>query len=173
MRNVRQVIAGLAAISCVLMASIGQASPGDPPAGTQGRPAKPSPLARNNVLVGEYRMLRRVADIPAAVRNALGGASFEMAEPGEPFQETDVVSRGRRLPSRRLIFAGCSAAKCFVHYEKGGRGHGYFVVVFSLDSSGGATRRWAGVGGRAALDVSQLRSMVSAGQFADDVPFRW
>ena len=55
-----------------------------------------------------------------------------MANPGKHFIEGDVIYDSS-VPRERLIFAGVSGEKCFVHYEQGGRGHMYLVVFFEGD----------------------------------------
>jgi hypothetical protein len=143
---------------------------------TKEKPAqvKLSPLEREHILDGEYQILRRTTDIPASVRTRFGGSGLEMAEPGEPFRATDVIVPGeKKLPFRRLIFAGCSREKCFIHYERGGRGYGCHVVVFGIDSLGAATFIWAGAGFRAAADLTELRAKIRSGDFADDRPYSW
>ena len=57
-------------------------------------------------------------------------SKFEMAEPGEKFQATDVVSGN--LPWRRLILGAYSQTRCLISYEKGGIGLSRQVVFFAL-----------------------------------------
>ena len=40
---------------------------------------------------------------------------------------------GQNLPFRRLLFAGQADNKWFIHYEKGGRLGGYYVLVFTVN----------------------------------------
>jgi hypothetical protein len=69
--------------------------------------------------------LLRVADLPAAVLDEFWrsyGAldpDHRIADPGQRFQETDVVQD--ELPWRRLIVAAASPRAAFLAYEKGGR----------------------------------------------------
>src|ERR1700722_9925728 len=87
---------------------------------------------RNAVLAGGYRTVVRVADIPPAVMAAAAAARgpglakypLELADPGQPFQVTDVIV-DKRLPGRRLIAAYASADAWIVHYEAGGVAHTY------------------------------------------------
>jgi hypothetical protein len=65
------------------------------------------------------------------------------------------------------LFAGMKDGEWFVHYERGGRGHGYYVLVFRLDSPGRAQFVWCGSGANGAKDLGQLRKMVAGGQFSD------
>ena len=84
-----------------------------------------------------------------------------MANPGQRFEATDVI-RDESLPRKRLIFAGISGNKCFVHYEQGGLGLSYPVAFFELTSSQGMTPIWRGGCGKA-KDLDQLRSLLNQG----------
>lgn len=89
-----------------------------------------------------------VRGLPLGVREAMqtlfGSGSLDIAEPGAEFQATDVIVNPR-LPSRRLVTAGCSADHCLVYYERGGIAHTWHVTLFHwtpaetrLDLGGGA-----------------------------------
>lgn len=100
-----------------------------------------------------------VAALPAPVREGLAvlfrSPGLEMADPGEPFQVTDVVV-GRILPARRLGVAGCSPRHCVVYYERGGIAHTWSAVVFD---AGGAPARflWGGSAPRGLAGVEAVR----------------
>ena len=54
-----------------------------------------------------------------------------MAEPGEPFNVTDVVHAN--LPMHRLKFGGASSDMWFVYYEHGGIGFHYHLVIYQSE----------------------------------------
>src|SRR5262245_7126197 len=93
------------------------------------------PALRSHLRSESLALVTHVADLPPTVQVALKSLfkdqSLDMAEPGEDFQATDVVL-GEKLPSRRLITAGCSRDHCLVHYERGGVGHTYNVVLVAV-----------------------------------------
>lgn len=126
------------------------------------------------ILDGKFSIERNVARLPDALKSAFAilakEPDFKMANPGEKYQETDVVT-DPALPFRRLLFAGVSKEKYFIHYEKGGISHSYHVAVFAVNPDGKVNFLWGGPGTRAASDLAQLRMMVSAGIFADDRPY--
>jgi len=101
-----------------------------------------------------------------------GVRQFEMANPGEKYQVTDVITE-RGLPRRRLLFAGVSDNKWFIQYERGGLGHSYFVVVFSVEPRGAVRFFWGGAGFQGAKDLDDLRKKIAAGRFADDRLYYW
>lgn len=125
---------------------------------------------RQHILDGQFRVVSVTDDIPARLKKAFcriaRQQSFAMANPGQNYQVGDVIFDAS-LPRRRLIFAGTSEDKRFVHYERGGRGVGYYVVVLQLDPHGDAHFLWGGAGGNRAKNLEQLRKMVAAGQFSN------
>ena len=117
-----------------------------------------------HLLDGQFKVISKTEDIQATVKQAFSKVtrepSFAMANPGQKFQATDFVV-DRTLPWRRLIFAGVDGDKWFVHYERGGRGHSYYVVAFKADTHGDAHFVWGcGLAGRAKA-LEQLRSMAA------------
>ena len=54
-----------------------------------------------------------------------------MAEPGQKWEPTDVI-RDQKLPRKRLIWAARGDNYYVVHYESGGIGHAYHVIVAEL-----------------------------------------
>jgi hypothetical protein len=64
----------------------------------------------------------------------LGGDSKgAFAAPGDPWQPTDALSAGSKLPRARLIWVAESNAVRVVHYELGGFAHTYHVRVEEID----------------------------------------
>src|SRR5260370_40201803 len=90
-----------------------------------------------------------------------GSARLVIANPGKDFEEGDVVY-DEALPSKRLIFAGVSGEKCFVHYEQGGRLHRYLVALFKA-SNDSMTPVWRGFCRGRAKSIAELRSWLHAG----------
>jgi mono/diheme cytochrome c family protein len=137
---------------------------------------KLSAAEKAHILDGDFTVEKNVDRLPANLKSAFASLAkmpdFKMANPGEKYQETDVISE-LGLPSRRLIFAGISKDRYFIHYEKGGIFHSYHLAVFDVSPEGKVTFHWGGAGGPAANDLAQLRKMVSAGAFADELAYYW
>ena len=55
----------------------------------------------------------------------------EVSEPGQKWEATDVISDDK-LPTKRLIWAFTDGDIFVVHYERGGRGHSFHVLVARL-----------------------------------------
>jgi|SRR5579862_8385566 len=66
--------------------------------------------------------------------DGVSAKGWRMAEPGGKFSATDVPVPG--APGRRLIFAGCSAQLCLLHYERGGIAHFYEILALASTAQG-------------------------------------
>jgi hypothetical protein len=118
---------------------------------------------RQHILDGNVRIIGTVQELPSQLKSAFVALTrepkFEMADPGHDFQIGDFVVKD--LPMRRLIFAGISPERIFMHYETGGgRGHIYYFVLFS----GGPPQTklmWGATLPRAAANFAELRAIVS------------
>ena len=102
-------------------------------AGQTAGPAKVPDALRNHVTNERFQSVTSIRGLPLGVRdelqNLFGSGSLDIAEPGAPFQVTDVIVNAK-LPRRRLIAAGCSADHCLVYYERGGIAHTWHVTLF-------------------------------------------
>lgn len=123
----------------------------------------PDDLVRH-FLDGHFGIINKVEALPKPVLKAyteVGGSRAVLANPGKSFEATDVI-RNPSLPRKRLIFAGVSGNKCFVHYEQGGLGHSFRVAFFELISSETMKPLWIGSCGPA-KDIADLRSQMRRG----------
>jgi len=125
---------------------------------------------KGHLLDGQLKVISKTEGIPANVKLAFSKIarepSFAMANPGQKFQVTDVVL-DRTLPWRRLVFAGVLDDKWFIHYERGGYAHGYYVAAFKANSHGDALFLWGCGVGKSAKTLEELRPMVATCQLAD------
>ena len=122
-------------------------------------------LARQEFLQGSFSSIKNMHDLPLSVLRAFteeGGSRLVMADPGKDFRATDVVY-DPTLPSKRLIFAGVSGDKCFVHYEQGGIGLSYVLAFFNATSKDDIRPIWKGYCGRSATNLEDLRSLLAGG----------
>jgi hypothetical protein len=90
-------------------------------------------------LDADFKIVTDVNKLPGPVQQALfeqeGGLRPFMANPKDKFLTGDVIG-DVSLPRPRLIFAGVTDDKCFVHFEQGGRGLSYFVDFFGETPNG-------------------------------------
>jgi len=135
-----------------------------------------SAVEKEHILDSPFTEVTRTEALPANVKQSFakltGEPSFALANPGQKYQATDfVVDRG--LPRRRLVFAGVRGDEWFVHYELGGIGHSYYVLLFKVDPQNRLQFVWGGAGSHGAKNLDQLRKMVAAGQFSDELQYYW
>jgi len=121
-----------------------------------------TPAELEAFLAGNFTTVREIRNLPAPVVQAYterGGARIVMANPGERFEVTDVITDSS-VPRKRLIFAAVSQDKCIVSYEQGGRGHTFHIALFRLNSNK-AEPVWQGF--CEAKDLDTLRKSVADG----------
>jgi hypothetical protein len=171
----RKRIAVIASISVVLLAvagieiirsakgytaPLGQARP------IRFRPDGFAPAAREEFLNRDFTIVKDVRVLPVPVREALseqGGSRFVMANPDEKFESSDFIVDSS-LPRRRLIFAGVSSDRCFIHYERGGRGRSYLIAFFKVTSAKSMEPLWSGYCDGPSPSFQDLRSKLATGK---------
>ena len=125
-----------------------------------------TPGLRDHIRSERFVPMATVAALPAGVRKALsdlfGNGTLDMADPGQPFQATDVMVTPR-LPGRRLVAAGCSPDHCLVYYERGGFAHVHQIVLFST-SDAAARLVHGGVAAGGLADLDQVRDALVSGK---------
>jgi hypothetical protein len=133
---------------------------------------------REHLLTDPFSIVTKVSDIPEPVLTRFREMAkivredeTLLAEPGAAFQVAAVVG-SRPLPWRRLVFAGLSKEYCFIHYERGGRGLGRYVILFRI-SKEGATFEWGAASPALFKDLGKLREALTANQLHEAMPRTW
>jgi hypothetical protein len=109
-RTQRVSAIGLALLAVAALPAVAQAKPSRPPCTLRG--------------THDYA---RKADVPRAALEALGLS--DIAERGAPWQATDVILPGERLPIRRFVAARLEDCRLTVRYERGGIAHRWETAV--------------------------------------------
>ena len=116
-----------------------------------------SATLRAHVQNAKFGIVTSIRGLPLGVRNELQkmfGGTLDIAEPGAEFQKPGATVNPK-LPTRRLIAAGCSNDfYCLVYYERGGSAQTWHVALFHWTPD--ATRfEWGGTapGGLATIDA--------------------
>lgn len=126
-------------------------------------PIRPTVPAAIQVHVRDERFqpVTAVRGLPLGVREELqrlfGSTAMAIADPGQPFQVTDVIT-DPTLPIRRMSVAACSQDHCLVYYERGGIAHTWHAVLFHWTPDG--TRVEAG--GTAPFGIRTLDDLRNA-----------
>jgi hypothetical protein len=121
---------------------------------------------RAHVQDERFGIVTSIRGLPLGVRDGLQTlfetASLDIAEPNAEFQATDVMVTPR-LPSRRLIAAGCSADHCLVYYERGGFVPAWFVTLFHWTPA--ETRfEWGGAAGGGYRSIGEVQKAILSGE---------
>jgi hypothetical protein len=173
-------LVGLAAVGVSRLASASASSAPSPVGRIYYDPSRfhtrLSPTEKQHILDGRFAVVDKTEAMPEPVKQAFATMTsahpFALANPGQRFQDTDVLDK-KGLPSRRLVFAGEREGTWFIHYEKGGRGNSYFVLVFKIDSQGSPQFLWGGAGFERAKNLDGLRALIADRQFSDEIAFLW
>jgi hypothetical protein len=81
--------------------------------------------------VSRFHDLHAATDLPPAVLALCVDENGRLAEPGQKWQVTDVIT-DQTLPGKRLIWAVTNGDYYVVHYERGGIAHSFHVLVARL-----------------------------------------
>jgi hypothetical protein len=134
-------------------------------AGSQTAPAALSGELRAYVRDERFQIVTSIRGLPLGVRGELetlfGSQALDIAEPGAKFQVNDVVGNAK-LPTRRLVAAGCSYEHCLVYYERGGTAHTWQVALFHWTPD--ATRfEWGGTAPGGLVTIDDVRRAILSG----------
>lgn len=86
-------------------------------------------------------------DLPPAIVALCTGDNGRLADPGQKWNATDVIT-DRTLAGKRLIWAAVDGEYYVVHYERGGIAHTFHVLVARLAKNDAKPKVvWHAVGG--------------------------
>jgi hypothetical protein len=125
---------------------------------------------RAHVQDERFGIVAAIRGLPLGVRDELqtlfGSPELDIAEPGAAFQVGDTADP--KLPTRRLVAAGCSTDHCLVYYERGGVTHTWQAVLFHWTPA--ATRvEWGGVAPPDLASIHDVRSVMLSGAIKDPI----
>ena len=128
---------------------------------------------RAHVADERFGIVTSIRGLPLGVRDGLqtlfGSRTLDIAEPGARFQVTDVIA-DTKLPTRRLVAAGCSTDHCLVYYERGGIAHTWHAALFHWTPA--ATRfEFGGVAPGGLKTIDDVRRAVLSGAIKGPIKF--
>ena len=110
------------------------------------------------------------ANLPQPVVALCADDNGRLAEPGQKWEETDLITDSS-LSRKRLIWAVTDGEHYVVHYERGGRGHSFHILVATFKKGDAKTRDiWRGVGGQL-KDYSQFLDALQSGKLHDRLDY--
>lgn len=113
--------------------------------------------------VDQFRVLRRVRQVPVAVRESFSnftGIPFDLVDPGEQIRHDDLTVRAKS--SRRLVFLGLSEDSAVLVYQQGGFADACNVAVFWFGEGG---QGWRATLDSTPRDIPGLRGIVQKREF--------
>lgn len=124
-----------------------------------------SETLRAHVKDDRFQIVTSIRGLPLGVREGLqklfGTSDLDIAEPGAAFQVTDAIGNPK-LPTRRMVAAGCSSDHCLVYYERGDTAHTWQVALFHWTPA--ATRfEWGGTAPGGLATIDNVRNAVLSG----------
>ena len=125
-----------------------------------------SAAQRTHLQAERFDIVTSVRGLPLGVRDLMqkmfGTVSLDIAEPGRPFQATDVLVTPS-LPIRRMVFAGCSADfHCLLYYERGGIATARLVMLFRWTPAE-SRFEWGGAAPGGLTTVDEVRKAILSG----------
>ncbi len=125
-----------------------------------------------NVLLDSARFSESKAsmNLPQQVAELCADNNGNLAEPGQEWRATDNVS-DPSIPSKRLIWVALADEYYVVHYERGGRGHSYHVLVATFTAGHEkSTAVWRAVGGPL-KDYAEFLDALQRGELDDNLKY--
>ena len=80
-----------------------------------------------------FHEIHTITNLPASVVALCADHNGRLAEPGQKWEPTDVI-RDPNLPRKRLVWAARGDNYYVIHYESGGRAHGYHIVIAKVEA---------------------------------------
>lgn len=113
-----------------------------------------------------FHEVHATTNLPPAIVALCADDSGRLAEPSQKWEATDVIS-DPSLPRKRLIWAAVAGEYNVVHYERGGRGHSFHVLIATLAKGERKPKVvWRGVGDRL-KDYAAFLSALRSGKLDD------
>jgi hypothetical protein len=120
-------------------------------------------------LSGVHELLS-TRDLPRSLAALCADINGRLAEPGARLEVSDALT-DELLPRKRLIWAVHSGECYIVHYESGGRGHSFHVLMVTLATPKGKPQVvWRGIGGKL-KDYAAFAAALRRGKLDDQLNY--
>lgn len=117
--------------------------------------------------VSSFHDIHTASNLPQGVFDLCADNEGRLAEPGRRWEATDYITNSK-LPRNRLVWAVTNGDYYVVHYESGGWGHNFNVLVARLKPTAIKPNVvWQGLGGKLKSFGAFLDAVASSKQ--DDI----
>jgi hypothetical protein len=118
-----------------------------------------------------FHEIRATSNLPPAILALCdGGGDGKLAEPGQKWNATDVIT-DPTLPGKRLIWAAVGGEYYVVHYERGGIHHSFHILVAKLSKDDAKPKVvWRAVG-RSFKDYAAFLGALRSGKLDDRLDY--
>jgi hypothetical protein len=117
-----------------------------------------------------FHEVHSTTDLPRAVVALCVDDNGKLADPGENWNATDVVT-DPTLPRKRLIWAAVGGDYYVVHYERGGIAHSFHILVAKLPKGDAKPKvTWSAVGG-SLKDYTEFLDALRNGKLDDRLEY--
>ncbi len=113
-----------------------------------------------------FRELHASTNLPPAVLALCVDENGRLADPGQKWEVTDVIS-DRSLPRKRLIWAATDGEYFVVHYEAGGIAHSFHMLLAKTKRAG-AIAVWRAAGFQKLGNFKAFLGALEADKLDDD-----
>ena len=120
----------------------------------------------------QFKEVHATTNLPPQVLSFCADGNGRIAEPGQQWQVTDLIADDT-LPRKRLIWGAIGVGLYVVHYESGGIGHGYHVLVVRLrEGDKKAEIVWHAVG-KQLKDYRTLLDAIKGNTLRDELEYAY
>jgi hypothetical protein len=103
-----------------------------------------------------FSKLSHIAELPPAVLRACVNDPQDVADPGEPFNPTDLRLPGYTEPGTRLVWAATDSEHYVLDFEYGGLGYHQTVLIVDFDNAKGTATVLAIADGKKVSGIDEL-----------------
>jgi hypothetical protein len=120
-----------------------------------------------------FKEIHATNNLPPAIIVLCADDEGRLADPGQEWQVTDVIMNPS-LPRKRLIWAAVNGNRYVVHYEMGGIGHSFHVLVAVFKQGDPkAVAKWRGVGNDPLNDFKAFQIALKDNQLDDRLDYSY
>jgi hypothetical protein len=118
-----------------------------------------------------FETLGSTQDLPADIVALCADDKGRLAEPGAAWEANDIITDDS-LPHKRLIWAAKKNGYYVAHYESGGRGHSYHVLLVMKNGTPEPIVVWHGIATEKIANFSTFAAALNTDRLDDSRDYR-